>query len=288
MILSILLPYWGDVVYMKLAVKSVLEQTNGDWRLYILDDDYPGNEIEDYINALSDSRITYSRNPTNLGTNGNFRKALKLIETPYFMMFGADDILAANYVETIIKQVFTNPDVSMFQPGVDLINEEGDAVKTLVDSVKKMIRPKDGVHSGSRLAARLMIGNFTYFPSITWKTEVVQACGFRKDLHVTQDLALICDLLLADCKMLISSDQIFLYRRHAKSDSSLKILTGERFSEEINLCGSLGKSFRRKQWQLAFFAASARPSVRLHMFLLLPKSVTKPKIFLKTLKGALL
>ena len=288
MILSILLPYWGDINYMKLAVKSVLEQTNGNWRLYILDDDYPGNAIEDYVNSLSDSRITYSRNPTNLGANGNFRKALEIVDTPYFMMFGADDILVANYVETIIKQVFTNPEVSMFQPGVDLINEEGDAVKTLVDSVKNIIRPKDGVHSGSRLVARLMIGNFAYFPSITWKTEVVQACGFRKDLHVTQDLALICDLLLADCKMLISSDQVFLYRRHLNSDSSLKSLTGERFSEEINLRRSLGKSFRGKQWKLAFFAASVRPTVRLHMFLLLPKSVTKPKNFLKTLKGALL
>lgn len=273
---------------MKLAIKSVLEQTSSNWRLYILDDNYPGNAIEDYVNSLSHSRITYSRNPTNLGANGNFRKALELIETPYFMMFGSDDILVANYVETIMKQVLTNPEVSMFQPGVDVINEDGDTVKTLVDSVKKMIRPKDGVYSGSRLAARLMIGNFAYFPSITWKTEDVRTVGFRNNYNVTQDLALICNLLVANGKLLISSNQIFHYRRHGDSDSSLKLITGARFSEEIELCNEMSGIFRAKKWFLAFLAAQMRISVRVHMLLVLPQVILKPRIFLQILKGALL
>ena len=288
MILSILLPYWGDVNYMKLAVMSVLEQTDRNWCMYILDDDYPGNAIEDFVNSLSDSRITYSRNPLNLGANGNFRKALEMIETPYFMMLGADDILAANYVETIINQILTNPEVSIFQPGVDVINDEGHAVKTLVDSVKKMIRPQDGVHSGSKLAARLMLGNFAYFPSITWKTDDVRAIGFRHNYNVTQDLALICDLLLTNGKMLIISDRVFLYRRHGESDSSLKLLTGARFSEEIELCTEMSAKFRENRWYLAYIAAFVRPSVRVHMLLLSPRVILKPKIFKQLLKGALL
>ena len=202
------------------------------------------------------------------------------------MMFGADDVLRDSYVATIITQIEANPEISIFQPGVDVIDEQGIAAKSLVDSVKKLISPKHGVHSGSKLAARLMVGNFTYFPSLTWKMEDVRAVGFRHNLHVTQDLALICDLLLRDCKMLVSSDPIFQYRRHAGSDSSLKLLTGDRFSEEIELSNILGKSFRKKRWFLASLAALIRPTVRLHMLLLLPKVVTKPKIFLTTLRGA--
>jgi len=287
MILSIMLPYWGDVNYMKLAINSVLEQTNENWCLCVLDDNFPGTDIEDYVFSLSDPRIKYFRNTSNLGVNANFQKALKFIETPYFMMFGADDILKRNYVETMITQVLSNPDVSIFQPGVEAIDAKGNSVRTLVDLVKNMIQPKDGVHFGSNLAARLMVGNFAYFPSITWKTDEVLAIGFRKDLHVAQDLALMCDLLLADCKMLISSDQIFLYRRHANSDSSLKMLTGGRFSEEIELCKSLEESFRAKKWYLAFMAAAVKPSIRIHMLLSLPRLISKPKIFLNSVKGIL-
>jgi glycosyltransferase involved in cell wall biosynthesis len=288
MIFTILIPYWGDVNYMRLAIDSVLKQTNENWRLFILDDCYPGSVIEDYVRELSDRRISYLRNSENLGVNANYRKALEFVETPYFIMFGADDVLRDNYVETILNQIEAHPEVSIFQPGVDVIDEHGNAPKSLVDLVKKLIRPKAGVHSGSKLAARLMVGNFTYFPSLTWKTDDVRTIGFRHNFHVTQDLALICDLLLRECKMLVSSDPVFLYRRHASSVSSLKLLTGDRFSEEIELSNILAKSFRTNGWFLAFFAAMARPTVRLHMFLLLPKVLTNPKIFLKTLKGALL
>jgi hypothetical protein len=223
-----------------------------------------------------------------LGAIANYRKALDLVETPYFMMFGADDVLKDNYVATITNQIKAHPEISIFQPGVDVIDEHGKTTKSLVDSVKKLISPKAGEHSGSRLAASLMVGNFTYFPSLTWKMDDVRTIGFRHNLHVTQDLALICDLLLRDCRMLVSSDPVFLYRRHAGSDSSIKLLTGDRFSEEIELSNVLSKNFRAKGWFLAFVAAKARPTVRLHMLLLLPKVVTKPKIFLKTLKGAFL
>jgi hypothetical protein len=202
-------------------------------------------------------------------------------------MFGADDKLEINYVESILSQIAKHSDISIFQPGVEVIDGNGHATNSLVDSVKNFIRPKDGVHSGSKVAASLLIGNFTYFPSITWKTADVLAIGFRPDYHVTQDLALLCDLLLADCKMLVYSQNIFKYRRHAGSDSSLKSLTGERFYEEIQLCRDLGKKFKSKSWFIAFIAALIRPTTRLHMLLLLPKVITKPKIFFKTLKGAL-
>lgn len=288
MILTILLPYWGDVGFMKLSIQSVLRQTSEKWILIILDDDYPGTVIEDYVNSLSNARITYIRNVHNLGVNANFRKALDFVKTPYFVMFGSDDILGSDYVATALHHIKSNTDVSIFHPGVQILDEHGEKTKSLVDWLKSFLRPKDGVYSGARLAARLMIGNFTYFPSIIWKTDDVIKIGFRQNFHVTQDLAMLCDLILLDLKMLIFSDPIFYYRRHRNSDSSLKVLTGERFSEEIELSNVLAKSFSNKKWILAKFAALARPTVRLHMLLFLPKTISQPKIFLKTLRGVFL
>ena len=40
MTVDILFPFYGDVAMMKEAVRSVLRQTNPDWRLIVVDDGY--------------------------------------------------------------------------------------------------------------------------------------------------------------------------------------------------------------------------------------------------------
>ena len=268
---------------MKLSIQSVLNQDSDDWCLVIVDDNYPGEEIEKYIEDLSHPRISYIRNKENLGANANYRKALEYVQTSYFVMFGADDLMKSKYVSTLNQLILHHPDVSIFQPGVEVINGNGELESRLLDKLKKLLTPKDGVYEGSMIASRLMLGNFTYFPSITWRTEDVRMCEFRKDYHITQDLALLCDLLLGGKKMSISSSLTFQYRRHLGSDSSLKTLTGDRFKEEIELSSSLARQFLKIKWYRALIAAKIRPTNRLHMIILLPKVAKKPHIFLKTL-----
>ncbi len=41
MSIEILLPYHGDPEMFRQAVRSVLDQTVGDWRMLVLDDHYP-------------------------------------------------------------------------------------------------------------------------------------------------------------------------------------------------------------------------------------------------------
>lgn len=286
--LTILLPYWGDVNYMLKSVESVLNQENDNWCLVIVDDNYPGNAVKNYLDTICDSRIKYFRNVENLGANANYRKALEYVNTSHFVMFGADDIMKPNYVDNMLTLIQKHEDVSIFHPGVEVINGDGNLQANLLDKVKKFIRLKDGVYQGSQIASRLMVGNFTYFPSITWKTSDVRSCNFRGDFHVTQDLALICDLLLMDKLILLGTTTTFQYRRHLGSDSSLKTLTGDRFGEEIRLCKDLSTKFRRKGWYRAAIWATLRPTNRLHMMTLLPKVIINPKIFIKTLKGAIL
>ena len=56
---------------LKRAVKSVLEQSFQNFKIYIIDDspaEYAGREeTASLINALNDNRITYSQNDTNIG-----------------------------------------------------------------------------------------------------------------------------------------------------------------------------------------------------------------------------
>jgi GT2 family glycosyltransferase len=138
---DILLPYYGDVKLMKAAVDSVLSQTLGDWRLTVLDDAYPDPEPQRWFASLEDPRVTYLRNETNLGANGNYRKALDMARAPIVVIMGADDVMLPSYLEHVIALLEKHPEASVAQPGVEIINETGHRAKTLTDSVKSLTAP---------------------------------------------------------------------------------------------------------------------------------------------------
>ena len=99
--LDIALPFYGDVAFLKETVASVLAQTDPNWRLQVVDDGYPDDSLPEWFSELNDSRISYLRNPQNLGANGNFQKCLSLLSSEYCLVMGADDILDPDFISEI-------------------------------------------------------------------------------------------------------------------------------------------------------------------------------------------
>ena len=60
MTVDILFPFYGDVAMMKEAVRSVLRQTDPDWRLIVVDDGYPDDSIPGWFDSLGDTPTTSS------------------------------------------------------------------------------------------------------------------------------------------------------------------------------------------------------------------------------------
>lgn len=258
---------------MKAAVRSILEQTSNSWRLLVVDDGYPDPEVQRWFAAMTDSRVQYQRNENNLGANRNYVKCVGLVESEYFVVMGADDIALPNYVETVLSLIAANPGVSIIQPGVDVIDENGNSVSPLADRLKSLLRAKPGVHSGQAAAVSLMNGNWTYFPSLVWHTETVRNQGFRQGLNVSQDLALIIDVLCSGGVLLVDDDIVFHYRRHMASDSAVRALAGTRFDEEDVVMKSFAAQFSQLGWKRAARRARLRPMSRLNSLSLVPKAL---------------
>ncbi|MFD0571830.1 glycosyltransferase [Kitasatospora gansuensis] len=197
---EILLPYYGDVALMQDAVRSILAQDGDDWRLTVVDD---GREagVPEWFDGLADSRVRYYRNEQNLGVTGNFNRCVELAEYEYLVLMGCDDLMHPNYLQVVRAAADREPGAAMIQPGVVVIGSDGQPFDTLVDRTKrKLYAPKGpgrALLGGEELAASLLRGNWLYFPSICWRTEAVKRFGFRQDLGVIQDLALVIDLLVA-------------------------------------------------------------------------------------------
>ena len=162
MTVDILFPFYGDVAMMKEAVRSVLRQTDPDWRLIVVDDGYPDDSIPGWFDSLGDTRVTYMRNETNLGANGNYRKCLTFVENPLVQVMGADDVMLPNYVEWLVRAARRCPEASIFQPGVFVIDEHGAPSHTMVERVKGFYMPPRRVPQllrGEALAVSILHGN---------------------------------------------------------------------------------------------------------------------------------
>lgn len=276
MTLDIALPFYGDFELLKLTVNSVLNQSDDDWRLIVVDDGYPDPAVKKWFSQLTDDRVNYHRNNVQLGANGNYRRCLELVDSDFFVFMGADDIMLTNYVAWAKSVIDANPAVSVFQPGVQTIDEHGASSKNSTDLMKSLLVNRlshDQVISGDRVASSLMIGNWLYFPSLVWKTSVIQKIGFRSDLNVCQDIGLAIDVLTGGGQMLLSTTQTFLYRRHKGSDSSIRAITGERFVEEKEFFTLMASEFARINWKKSKRNAQFRLGSRLHAAFLLPKAI---------------
>ena len=291
MALDIALPFYGDVAFMKQTVQSILNQSDPNWRLVVVDDGYPDDTVPGWFASLGDQRIEYQRNIQNLGANGNFQKCLGLLSAEYCLVMGADDLLEPNFVERINDLIRANPGISMIHPGVKVIDEKNDFIFTRSDQVKKSIRESQGISkvlSGEPLARSLMKGNWMYFPSIVWKTKTIQEIGFRSGFHVCQDLGLAMDLIIQGGEMILIEDEIFRYRRHQESDSSVKAINGERFKDERHFFAVMAKDLKSVGWNSASRAAKVHSTSRLHAATLIPACIARKQNPLPLLKHILI
>lgn len=276
MTVDILLPFYGDVVMMKEAVRSVLRQENSHWRLIVVDDGYPDDSIPEWFDALGDSRITYERNDKNLGANANYRKCLTYVENSLVQVMGADDIMLPNYVDWLIDTAGRCPRAGVFQPGVVVIDEVGAQSNTLVEKVKRFYMPRGKgaqLLTGERFAVSVLRGDWLYFPSLAWRAEIILGVGLREGYDVVQDLALVCDVAMSGRGLLYDPTVAFMYRRHSGSDSSWRALEGTRFNEERRFFLQMASEMRARGWRKAARVSRLHLSSRLHAGSLLPRAV---------------
>ena len=277
---DIALPFYGDVLFLKEAVASVIAQTDPNWHLLVVDDGYPDETLPAWFAGLNDSRISYLRNVENLGANGNFQKCLSLVTSEFCVVMGADDILEPDFIEVVSKTVLRYPEVSIIHPGIKTVDENNNEISTRSEVVKLKIRSSlqtNQILFGEALATSLMKGNWMYFPAITWRTRIIQEIGFRPGFNVCQDLGLAMDLIMQGGKMVVIDDEIFRYRRHIASDSSVKAINGERFIDESNFFKVMATELKSLGWNKAARAARLHATSRLHAASLIPACISKGK-----------
>lgn len=251
---------------MKETVQSVLSQDYTNWHLIISDDHYPDNKIEEYIVGINDPRITYIRQEKNIGITNNFNYLLEESTADYCVFIGCDDRMLPDYLS---RALATIGKADFYQPGVAVIDQDGQRYMPLVDRVKRAIRPRRrGYYSGEKLAASLCRGNWLYFPSILWKTATLKRYRFDPSYKIAEDALLQLRIIKDGGVLFYDTEVCFEYRRFANSLSSReKSKGGIRFIEEDDIYDLMSREFKVIGWRKASRAARLRLLSRLHRVL---------------------
>ena len=110
---SVLIPTYNYAHYLGEAIKSVLDQTFSDFELIIVDDRSNDNTTEVVQKFLSDSRVSFYVNATNVGLVRNFNRCLDYATGDYIKFLMADDIFHVNLLEKYVAIMEQFPSVSL-------------------------------------------------------------------------------------------------------------------------------------------------------------------------------
>lgn len=271
-----MMPFYGRFDHFRQAVESVIAQSDPDWRLVIVDDVNPDLAPGLWAQALDDERISYIRNEENLRPSRNYRKCVSLMKSEFAVLMGCDDVLLPDYVSRVKQLIEQFPDASIIQPGVATINGDGEPSFPIADRVKGWYRfggvgPRS--YSGEALAVSLLRGNWTYFPSLVWRVSDLSAYGFRVDLDVVQDLAMLLEITKAGGVLVLDDEICFNYRRHDASVSAKTGPDGSKFAQERVLFGEAARDCSDLGWHRAALSARIHLTSRLNAVTDLPAAV---------------
>src|SRR5919198_3245049 len=124
------MPVYNGERFIDAALESLSRQNNKDWKLLISDNcssDATETICKDF--ASNDLRISYVRQPKNLGGTANFKFLLEQADSEYFMWASADDVWDPDFLNICIGNLEQNGHVGMSFSGITNIDSYGRIIR---------------------------------------------------------------------------------------------------------------------------------------------------------------
>ncbi len=130
--LSIGLPVYNGERFLAESIECMLNQTFSDFE-FIISDNASTDGTEEICRkyAAQDRRINYLRNIENKGASWNFNRVVELARGPLYKWMADDDLYDNTFLEKCIDALDHHPDVVLAYPKSDMIDENGDFIKSL-------------------------------------------------------------------------------------------------------------------------------------------------------------
>jgi glycosyltransferase involved in cell wall biosynthesis len=124
--ISVGVPVYNGENFLELALRSLQEQTFGDFEVIISDNaSTDGTEEIARAFAAEDERFRYVRNDANLGANPNYNRTFALSRGAFFRWHAHDDVCDPKYLALCHEVLSEDPTVSLVHTNTVYIDRTG-------------------------------------------------------------------------------------------------------------------------------------------------------------------
>ena len=123
---SVLVPTYNGALHIGPAIDSVLSQGDVSLELVVVDD-HSTDGTADIVDAWRDPRVRVVRNPSRLGPEGNWNRALELATGKYVKLLPQDDLLHPGSLAAQVAALEADADetIALVFGGRDIIGPTG-------------------------------------------------------------------------------------------------------------------------------------------------------------------
>lgn len=232
-LVSIGMPIFNCEKTLTPTVRSLLNQTYGNWELLLIDDGSTDNTLL-LSQSFDDSRIRVISDGINMRLPARLNQAIALSRGKYFARMDGGDIAYPERLEAQVRYLEGHPDIDLVGSRIIVFNEDGHALGSY---------PWKQTHA--EICRRPWSGFYFSHPTWVGKIEWFRTNPYRAELPKAQDQELLLRTYKNSCFACIP-DILLGYR---KGSLSLKNILNGRYHFSIVL---LQKAILDKHYLLAF------------------------------------
>lgn len=193
------------LVFVKLAVESILNQTYNQFDFYIQYDGYIPQEVDEYLTGLQDERIHIYRREDNKGLAFSLNELLTIVlskDYEYIARMDADDI---SLPERFAKQVAfldAHPDTECLGTWAIEINSDGSEYYR-----------KQMPETHEECWKQFMIRDCMIHPTVMFRRSYIEKAGvYSLDTYFGEDTMMWAQGFAAGCKFANVPEYLFKFR----------------------------------------------------------------------------
>ncbi len=182
---SVVVPVYNRVEFLREAIESVLAQTYRDLELVLIDDGSTEPGVTDVLAGYrGDPRVRLERNARNQGIARVHNQSLDLARGEYVAALDSDDVALPRRLARQVAFLDAHPDFAL----VGSWTRATDAAGKLRRRVRRYPSEPDAAR------ARLLFRCYLNHPSTLGRTAILRAYRYREDLALANDYELFARL----------------------------------------------------------------------------------------------
>lgn len=217
--ISVIMSVYNEQVFIEEAVKSILDQTEHDFELIIVDDCSTDDTVK-IIEGLSDERVVLVRNEENAGLTKNLNKALEMTRGRLIARMDGDDISMPDRFSKQTEFLNKHPDIMLI------------SCNTVTFGKQRLV--SDIAGSPEELKCTMLLRPVLAHPGFMFRRELYDKYGFKYDEHFrsAQDYDFAARVT-RQFKIAVTPEVLLQYRAHKGQVSQTPDLNQFGFADEV-------------------------------------------------------